>query len=167
MIHFTLSVENLSNVRRDTTANIERAIESLRSPTGPTYINLTGPDGSYAQAGGTNGRYVIESRDVYGEGFLHWRAGVPSKSEEKTSVYFYAKCSRGIHRPRSCPYNIDAADVLCWEDVKEALLHYAATGERHRGYSWRDVSSEYPCTPKHDFIKEFVPASREKNEARE
>ena len=166
MIHFTLSVENLPCVCRATTADIERAIESLRSPTGPTYINLTGPDGSYAQAGGTNGRYVVESRDVYGEGFLHWRAGVPSDSQEKTSVYFYAKCSRGLHRPRSCPYKIDAADVLGWENVKEALLHYAATGERHRGYSWRDVSSEYPCTAKHDSIKEFVPASRQATDAR-
>ena len=167
MIHFTLSVENLPSACRATGDDIRRAIESLRSPTGPTYINLTGSDGSYAQTGGTNGRYVIESRDVYGEGFLHWRAGVPSKSDEKTSVHFYAKCNRGIHRPRSCPYKIHAADVLGWEDAKDVLLHYAATGTRHRGYSWRDVSSEYPCTPKHDFIKEFVPTSREENAAGE
>jgi len=86
MISFTLSVENLPSACRATGDDIRRAIESLRSPTGPTYINLTGSDGSYAQAGGTNGRYVIESRDVYGEGFRHWRAGVPSKSAEKTSV---------------------------------------------------------------------------------
>jgi hypothetical protein len=166
MIPFTLSIENLPSVRRATTADIERAIESLRSPTGPTYLNITGPDGSYAQTGGTTGRYVIESRDVYGEGFLHWRAGVPSKSDEKTSVYFYAKCNRGIHRPRSCPYKIDAADVLGWEDVKEALLHYAVHGKRHRGYAWRDVSSEYSCPPKDDLIQELVPARREENDAR-
>ena len=166
MIHFTLSVENLPSVRRATGDDLERALDGLRSPTGPTYLNLTGPDGSYAQAGGTNGRYVVESRDVYGEGFLHWRAGVPSDSDEKTSVYFYARCNRRIHRPRSCPYTIHAADVLGWEAVKEVLLHYAASGERHRGCSWRDVSSEYRCTPKDDFISEFVPKSREDLDAR-
>ena len=166
MIPLILSVENLPNVQRATTADIERAIENLRSPTGTTFLNLRGPDGSYAQAAGTKGRYVIEFRDVYGEGVLHWRAGVASDSERKTSVHFYAKCARGIHRPRSCPYKIHAADVLGLEDVTKVLLHYAATGERHRGYSWRDVSSEYPCTPKDDFIKEFVPEIREETDAR-
>ena len=165
MIPFTLSTENLPSVQRATAADIERAIENLRSPTGTTFLHLSGADGSYAQAAGTKGRYVIEFRDVYGEGFLHWRAGVPSKSEKKTFVHFYAKCARGIHRPRSCPYKIHAADVLGLEDVKEALLHYAITGERHQGYSWRDVSSEYPCTAKDDVIKELVPARREENDA--
>ena len=39
MIHFTLSVENLPSACRATGDDIRRAIESLRSPTGPTYIN--------------------------------------------------------------------------------------------------------------------------------
>ena len=139
MIHFTLSVENLSNVRRATTANIERAIESLRSPTGPTYINLTGPDGSYAQAGGTNGRYVIESRDVYGEGFLHWRAGLPNvKDRSDVVMYFRNHCS--VHGKRRCPLPAWGENVLTLSDVRAIMLFYQASGERLSSYPWEDVS---------------------------
>lgn len=67
-----LTLEGHYDRKRVTPKLVVAAIDKMASPTGPTYIVVAADDGlSYAQAAGTNGRYVVEARDVFGEGFLH------------------------------------------------------------------------------------------------
>jgi hypothetical protein len=41
------------------------AIQKFASPSGPTFLNIKDDLGNWAQAGGTNGRYRVEVRDVW------------------------------------------------------------------------------------------------------
>ena len=49
---------------------VQEAVAKLAVPEGPTFLNVTDENGSWAQAGGTNGCYRVEARSVYG-GFQH------------------------------------------------------------------------------------------------
>jgi len=108
----------------------------------PTYIGVAADDGSsYSQAAGTAGRYVVESRDVFGEGFLHYRLHHGNAATSEPSVvYYWQKCSN--HPPRGCPLNVLAVDIVDLEVVKTAILHYVETSERSRGLLWRDITRE-------------------------
>mgnify|MGYP006300258603 CR=1 FL=1 len=123
----------------------ERCIESLGSPDGSTFLVLKGSVDRFVQAAGSRGRYVLESRDSYGEGFRHLRAGVPRG--RKTTIHFRHWCPQGIHESPGCPLEIDEGSVLSLAAVKEALRHYAATGERHPGFHWDDVTDEHLEAP--------------------
>jgi hypothetical protein len=62
----------------------------MAMPHGPTYIILEDEDHCYIQAAGTEGRYVIEARDHFGEGFKHLRA---ARKPEPIGVW--ASCASG------------------------------------------------------------------------
>lgn len=116
----------------------------MRLRNGPTYVILTAAEGHYIQAAGFGDRYCVESRDVYGEGFRHWRAsrlGVSGGGE--TKVFFRNKCPKGKHPPRGCPLTVQAGDVIDFAGMAAAILHYAATGERSERYEWRETTSEF------------------------
>ena len=49
--------------------DVVRAVCEIARPDGPTYVVVEDGQETYAQAAGTNGRYVIESRTIFGEGF--------------------------------------------------------------------------------------------------
>jgi len=137
-----LTLEGFRDRERVTLREVARAIDKMASPTGPTYIVVAADDGSsYSQAAGTNGRYVVESRDVFGEGFLHYRLHHGNAATSEPSVVYYRqKCSN--HTPRGCPLNVLAVDIVDLEVVKTAILHYVETSERSRGLLWRDITRE-------------------------
>jgi hypothetical protein len=137
-----LTLEGYRDRRRVTLKEVARAIDTMASPTGPTYIVVAADDGSsYVQAAGTDGRYVVESRDVFGEGFLHYRLHHgDAASSEPSVVYYRQKCRN--HPPRRCPLKVLAVDVVDLEVVKTAILHYVETSERSRGLLWQDITRE-------------------------
>ncbi len=119
-------------------------IHSLGTQAGPTFVVLTGPNDQYVQAAGSAGRYILESRDTYGEGLQHLRAGRPGlPSGSKTTVYYRWKCTQGIHPSLGCPLEVDDCCVLSLDEVTAALLHYARTGERAAAFDWHDVTEEH------------------------
>jgi len=136
-----LKIESHRDLANATPAQVARAISRLASPTGPTYIILE-TEGSYCQAAGTDGRYVLETRDIFGEGFTHFRAcvGQPG-SGEPTTVFHRKRCSK--HPPRRCPLSVLASEVVGFDDVRRALLAFASTGRRCPATAWRDVTEEF------------------------
>lgn len=134
-------IEGRDEIRRPPPALVESLVATLGAPGGPTYLILTGPGEQYVQAAGSDGRFALESRDTYGEGFQHLRAGM--LTGRKTTIGYRRRCPQGIHPPRGCPHEIDAGCVLGLRTVREALLHYALTGERHPRLDWHNVTPEY------------------------
>ena len=138
-----LTLEGYGNRERVSLGEVARAIDQMASPHGPTYIIVEADDRcSYAQAAGTDGRYVVEGRDVFGEGFRHFRLyrGDVAASEPSV-VYYRQKCSK--HPPRGCPLTVLAVDVVGLDAVKTAILHYVQTFERTPGLHWRDITHEF------------------------
>jgi len=124
-----------------TIEDVVRAIDEMARPDGPTYLVVEHGEDSYAQAAGTEGRYVIESRTIFGEGFQHFRVCRDLVGADAAAVVHYRrKCSK--HPPRRCPIRVLDSEVGSLVDVERALLTYAATGERDEGLRWRDVTPE-------------------------
>ena len=122
---------------------LQTLIHSLGAQNGLTFVVLTGPNDQYVQAAGSADRYILESRDTYGEGFHHLRAGRPGMpSSGKTTIFYRWKCTKGVHPPLGCPLEVDEYCVLSLDEVKAALLHYARTGERSAAVAWHDVTDE-------------------------
>jgi len=136
-----LKLESHRDLANATPEQVARAVSLLASPTGPTYIILEGRD-SYCQAAGTDGRYVLETRDIFGEGFTHFRAcvGQPG-SGEPTTVFHRKRCSK--HPPRKCPLKVLSSEVVGFDHVRQALLAFAATGSRCPATTWRNVTEEF------------------------
>lgn len=134
-------LEDHRNVFPASLGQVQAAIKKLAGSTGPTFLNIKDEDGNWAQAGGTNGRYRVEVRDVYGEGFQHWMAALPGcKDLTETVVYYRNRCTENEHPPRKCPLNATVANVLGLNDVMVILTEYYATGLRSAKYGWDDVS---------------------------
>jgi hypothetical protein len=141
---YRLTLEDHTAVFPATLGHVQMAIQKMANSNGPTFLNLADPDGSWAQAGGTNGRYRVEVRDVYGEGFRHWAAVMPGCTDRAdTVVYYRNKCLENKHPPRKCPLNTTAANVVGLNDVRAILTEYLATGLRSPQYDWDDVSQHW------------------------
>ncbi len=96
---------------------------------------------AYTQAAGTDGRYVIESRTKFGEGFQHFRVAHDSGGEDAPAVIRYRqKCVR--HPPRSSPLHVRESEVCTFAEVGRAILTFAATGRRDETLFWRDVTAQ-------------------------
>lgn len=141
-------IEGRDDVRWPDPDEVEALIDTFGAPDGPTFVLLFGPDEEYVQAAGSAGRFALEARDQYGEGFLHLRAG--RLTGDKTTVGYRWTCPKGVHPPNGCPHEIDEGCVLDLDTVKAALLHYARTGQRHPGITWNDVTPEYLDLSKDD-----------------
>jgi hypothetical protein len=139
-----LDVEGYRQKSNATAEDVRLAVEAMASPNGPTYIILTTPDDSYAQAAGSHGRFVIESREVFGEGFQHWRVHLPRPDGDKPAVITYRRqCPKGKHPPRGCPLSVLACDVMDIEAVATALHQFAVDYTRTERLRWRDVRDEF------------------------
>jgi len=137
-----LKLEGHSDLQTASPNQVARAVAALASPIGPTFIIVEDNGGSYCQAAGTEGRYVLEARDVFGEGFLHYRAcATGAGSVETTKVYYRKRCDR--HPPRRCPITVLTSEVMGLDDVQRALAAFTATGERCRETVWRNVNAEF------------------------
>jgi hypothetical protein len=126
-----------------TPQQVSRGVDALASPIGPTFIIVEDGEGSYCQAAGTDGRYVLEARESFGEGFLHYRAyrGTPGGGEP-AKVFYRKRCDK--HPPRRCPLTVLSSEVIGLDDVRRALVAFTETGERCPETAWRDVSAEFP-----------------------
>ena len=141
---YRLMLEDHHSVFPVSLGQVQVAIRKLAGPTGPTFLNLKDEGGSWAQAGGTNGRYRVEVRDVYGEGFQHWMAALPGcNNRSETVVYYRNRCTENEHPPRKCPLNATVANVLGLNDVMVILTEFWANGLRSAEYSWDDISQEW------------------------
>jgi hypothetical protein len=142
-----LEVEGRPNRHAPSLTAIEEALAALATPTGPTWIVLNRTDHDYIQAAGTLDRYVLESRDCWGEGFCHWRASPKGRAlGEKTVLHYKMTCPIKLHAPRQCPLETHAACVLGLDDVRHAFLAYAADCRRVATFDWHVVTREYPVT---------------------
>ena len=136
-----LKLEDHCDLPNATIDDVVRAVYEIARPDGPTYLVVEHGEDSYAQAAGTDGRYVIESRTMFGEGFQHFRVARDLGGADAPAVIHYRqRCSK--HPPRCCPLRVLASEVCSLADVELALLTYAATGERDEGLRWRDVTAE-------------------------
>jgi len=136
---FTLELEEHPNQSFASASDIEEAIRLMTKPRGPTRIMLKKPCGGFAKACGFNDRFCVETRDVYGEGFRHWLAGLPNVNDRSDVVmYFRNHCT--VHGRRRCPLPAWGENVLALSDVRAILLFYQASGERLSDYPWEDVS---------------------------
>jgi hypothetical protein len=136
-----LKLEDHCDLPNATIEDVVRAIYKIARPDGPTYLVVEHGEESYAQAAGTEGRFVIESRTMFGEGFQHFRVCHDLAGSDGAAVVHYRqKCVR--HPPRCCPLRIRDSEVSAFADVERALLHYAATGRRDSRFQWRDVTPE-------------------------
>jgi hypothetical protein len=141
---YRLTLEDHKNAFPVSLGQLQAAIQKLARSPGPTYLNLQDDGGNWAQAGGTNGRYRVEIRNVYGEGFQHWMAALPSCNDRsETVVYYRNRCIENEHPYRKCPLNATVANVLGLNDVMAILTEYWATGLRSAKYSWDDVSRDW------------------------
>lgn len=120
---------------------IVRAVYEIARPDGPTFLVVEDGEDSYAQAAGTYGRYVIESRTMFGEGFQHFRVARDLGEADAPAVIHYRQsCVR--HPPRSCPLHVRESEVCTFAEVERALLTFAATGRRDETLFWRDVTAQ-------------------------
>jgi hypothetical protein len=160
---FTLVLEGHADHPLASADDVERAIRMMVKPEGPTYIMLKNPSGGFAQAGGFNNRFRIETRDVYGEGFKHWLAASPTVKDRSDVVMHYRNhCD--IHGRRRCPLPAWGENVLALADVLSILLFYQASGERLTAYPWEDVSQyflEAGLNGKGKVIRQIRPHNRE------
>jgi len=142
MPRFTLVLEGHANHPLASTDDVERAVGMMAIPDGPTYIMLKDPYGSFAQAAGFDNRFRVETRDVYGEGFRHWLAGLPNVTDRSDVVMHYRnQCD--VHGIRQCPLPAWGENVLGLSDVLSIMRHYHASGERLKTYPWEDVSQYF------------------------
>ena len=144
MAIYTLTLEGQRGLRNPSAKTLRDAVMRLAEPAGPTYIMLKDSSGSFAQAGGTNGRYRVECKEMFGEGFLHWMAASPTcKDRTKTVVYYRNGCIENKHPYRRCPLYATEANVLGLPDVLAILLEYLATDARSSDYAWDDVTGQW------------------------
>ena len=137
-------LEDQRDVVPATLKHVEAAVRKLAKLTGPTFLNLKNGSGNWAQAGGSNGRYRIEVRVVFGEGFMHWMAALPGCTDRShTVVYYRNKCIEKEHAYRRCPLEATVANVLGLKDVMLILSEYWITGGRSAKYLWDDVSQDW------------------------
>jgi hypothetical protein len=138
-----MSLEGHTDIPNVSLALVESGLLRMAAPNGPTYIILSEEDGSYMQAAGTEGRYALEARDAFGEGFLHWRAAKAEVARGvQATIYYHNRCSHGKHAQRTCPITVDAGQVVGCEDVMESLLLFARARERSPSLYWHDVTAE-------------------------
>ena len=124
-----------------TIGDIVHAVYEIARPDGPTFLVIEHGEEAYAQAAGTEARYVIESRTMFGEGFQHFRVAHDLGGADAPAVIRYRQtCVR--HPPRSCPLEVRESEVSAFADVERALLTFAATGRRDATLLWRDVTPE-------------------------
>jgi hypothetical protein len=139
-----LRVEGRRDLHDATEKDVRQALAAFGTERGATWVLLTTPDGSYAQAAGTRGRFVIEVRDVFGgEGWRHWRACRAGAGDGPAVVTFRRRCPNGKHPPRGCPIRVLQSDILGRAQVAAALSQFVQDGSRCTQLAWRDVSSEF------------------------
>ncbi len=155
-----LSLEDHRDVLNPSTDAVRKAVHRMASATGPTWVVLEDRSGSYIQAAGSSGRYVVESRDAYGEGFRHWRMAVSGDTESGTAtIFFRNQCPNGKHPRRGCPISVPSSEVVSLDDVLESLTHYAVTGERDSTRVWHDATVELLPGVVGDEIHDIQPRS--------
>ncbi len=161
-----MTLENQTSIPDVTVPLVQAGLRKMASPHGPTYIILQAHDGAYIQAAGTDGRYVIEAREVFGEGFVHRRAATRREASGiEAEIYFRNRCVHKKHAPRRCPVSVDAVAVIGFDEVVESLLLYARSGERTASLFWLDVSAEFLHTANDAEFKAIRPR-RTKGEGR-
>ena len=166
--NYAITLEGAFDIRNATVESVSRAVEQFAGPQGPTYIIVQAADGSYVQAAGTEGRYVLESRDVYGEGFRHWRACRSSgPSGGKATIRYRRKCPKGEHPPRGCPLTVRREEVMSLAEVSAALVEFVASGCRIDGITWRDVSEEFVGRADEKEIQTIQPRARRSHDREE
>ena len=134
-----LRLEGRRALRNATIDDVVRAVYEIARPDGPTFLVVEDGEAAYIQAAGTDGRYVIESRTKFGEGFQHFRVAHDSGGEDSPAVIRYRQtCVR--HPPRSCPLHVRESEVRTFAEVERAILTFAATGRRDETLFWRDVT---------------------------
>ena len=137
-----LTIEDRRDKANATVSDVRRAVARLALSNGPTFLVLEDGERAYAQAAGTEGRFVIESRTNFGEGFQHFRARRRCGGDASPTVIHYRRhCVR--HPPRRCPLHVRRSEVCSLADVQRALLAFALTGQRDDTLGWRDVTKEY------------------------
>ena len=145
-----LTVEGLPDNPAATADDVRRAAAALATGRGPTFVVLSTADGSFAQAAGVDGRFVIEVRDVFGgEGWRHWRAYRVGGGDGQAIVTYHQRCPQGKHLLRGCPLQAVESDVLGGADVAAALQQFAQDGSRQagsRGGTSRANSCRTPTT---------------------
>ena len=163
MTRFTLRIEDRADTELRDVQELQAAIARLTLPHGPTYVVVSQSSYEYAQAAGSDGRYIVESREFLGEGFVHWAAGFHHCDyRSETVVHYRTQCPRDEHPPRQCPLNTVVKRVLGHSDVLAILLHYYATGSRLAAYAWDDVTADYAGKQPRgddDPIQQIVPGS--------
>lgn len=136
-----LILEGRPDIRDVTNDDVLEAIEAMASPHGPTFVILEDDQRNYTQAAGTDGRYVIESRDVYGEGFTHWRAMRDGAGEGAATIRYRQRCPKGKHPPRGCPLKVRAGEVFSlsatsrrcsWSSCRQRLARRRCGGGMRR-----------------------------------
>ncbi len=142
---FSLRLEGEPDRNRVTAGYVGVAVGKMARPENPpTYIVITAPDAMYCQAAGSRGRFIAESREQFGEGYTHWRAGrLGVEDETPTQVFYRYECTKGEHPRLGCPLSAIESDVLQLADVQAILMHFASHRERHPGYRWREITEKF------------------------
>lgn len=156
-----LKLEGHRDLANASVLDVEAAVSKMASTTGPTFVIVEDGKHSYMQAAGLEDRYVIESRDLFGEGFCHWRVASPGPRGAETTIRYRKKCPRGEHPPRGCPITIFASQVRSLADVRLALVRFAATGQRHPEFEWQNVKAAFFLKDSDQVIREIRPRGRD------
>ena len=144
MIAGTMTLEGQRNSSLTSIENLNESLQTMLLPHGPTYVIVEDEGGNYIQAAGFSDRYCVESRDVYGEGFRHWRAMRPgADAGGDTKILYRNKCPEKEHPPRGCSVRVQVEDVLDFAQVASAIIHYAMSGERTEQFGWKDTTAEF------------------------
>lgn len=119
--------------RRGAGRHAQMARPSICRPFGPLLATVCG----------TNGRYRVEARHVYGEGFKHLMAARSDcRDRAKTVVYYRNVCTENEHPHRQCPLSATVANVLSLDDVLVIMMEYWTPGELSDKFDWDDHTSE-------------------------
>ena len=108
-----LKLEGHCDLLNATIEDVVKAVFEIVRPHGPTYLVVEHGEDSYAQAAGTQGRYVIESRTIFGEGFQHFRVARDLAGSDSPAVIHYRQtCSK--HPPRFARSDSGSPRSVAW-----------------------------------------------------
>lgn len=135
MHDFSLNVEDEPVTRDVSAAGIASVLQRMTPRGGPSFLVLEASNGDYVQAAGGLGRFTVEWREVYGEGFCHWKAGATTVSrvgEAKVKT-------NGFH------VAVRRYEVLSAAQAAQILSAFLRGATRPASFAWRDMTSDFAC----------------------
>ncbi|HEX3315729.1 MAG TPA: hypothetical protein VHR72_12590 [Gemmataceae bacterium] len=109
------------------------SVDAMTPRGGPSYLVLERSNGNYAQTAGGDGSFTAEWREVSGNSFRHWVAGLPGQSVTKSIKI----------KTNGATVIVKENEGLGATDVKAILTAFAKQTARPADYLWRETTDQF------------------------